>query len=226
MTAIFDALVEEYPAWWTDFLGEHSHVGGEEATRWLLERAALTPGARMLDAGAFVGAAARLAMAAGSLAFATDVNSDFLRAGRAMPGGASVTWLAASNHKLPFRDGAFGSVWCLDSYLAPREFSRVAAARATLCLSSEVPTDGRGGMEAFIEEWAQYGWELRAHRALSNEATQTWRRAEAELVRKRPRYESRYGTRPYLAQLDLVAGLVRSYERNEQGHGLFVFGRG
>jgi hypothetical protein len=60
---------------------------------------------------------------------------------------------------------------------------------------------------------------------MSSEATQTWRAAEAELVRRRPYWEERYGKRDYLAQLDLVARLVHSYERGEMGHGLFVFER-
>ncbi len=226
MTTPFDALVEEYASWWIDFLGEHSHIGGAEATRWLLQRADLKPGARMLDAGAFIGASARMAAAAGAVPVATDLNIDFLTAGRGMPGGESVEWALASTNRLPFADGAFDSVWCLDSYLAPRELSRVAGPRATLCLCCEVPTDGRGGVEAFVDEWESYGWRLGAHRAMSIEATQTWRRAEADLVRKRNIYEPRYGKRPYLAQLDLVGNLVASYERGEQGHGLFVFARG
>lgn len=225
MPTPFDALVEEYPAWWIDCLGEHNHVGGADATRWLLDRAALAAGDRMLDAGAFVGAAARLAAGRGVRAVATDLNPDFLAAGRQMAGGDSVAWVAAASSRLPFAESTFASVWCLDSHIAPRELSRVAAAKATLCLCCEVPTDGRGGTEGFIEEWEAFGWSLAAHRAMSNEATHTWRRAEAELVRKRPYYEKRYGTRPYLAQLDLIAGMVRSYERGEQGHGLFVFKR-
>ena len=54
-------LADDYAAWWIDLLGEHNHIGGPEATRWLLERAELAPGKIMLDAGAFVGAAARMA---------------------------------------------------------------------------------------------------------------------------------------------------------------------
>ena len=61
---------------------------------------------------------------------------------------------------------------------------------------------------------------------MNSEATQAWRAAEAEMVRNRQRVEKRYGTRNYLGQLDMVATLVQSYERGEQGHGLFVFARG
>ena len=223
----FEALTGEYAVWWIDFLGEHTHVGGADSTGWLLERSKLRPGEAMLDAGCFIGSAARLAAARLAVrAFASDVNTDFLRAGRASSGGAAVSWAAAANQRLPFASGAFQSVWALDSPLAPRELSRVAAAEATLCLCCEVPTDNRGGLESFLDEWAEYGWNLAAHKPLSLEATQAWRRAEAELVRRRPHFEGRYGSRGYLAQLDLMARMVMSYERGEQGHGLFVLARG
>ena len=60
---------------------------------------------------------------------------------------------------------------------------------------------------------------------MSNDATVTWRNAEADMVRRRPYFEQRYGTRPYLRQLDMLMAMVLSYERHEQGHGLFVFRR-
>ena len=59
----------------------------------------------------------------------------------------------------------------------------------------------------------------------ANDATVTWRNAEADMVRRRPFFEDRYGTRPYLGQLDMLINMVASYERHEQGHGLFVFKR-
>lgn len=228
--AIHDALArlaDEYQAWWIDLLGEHNHIGGEEATRWLVERAELGPGKSMLDCGAFVGAAARMAAEkTGCEAFATDLNLDFLAAGREMDGGKAVRWVSADTGKLPFRDGAFQSVWAMDTYISTRELGRVAAPTgATLCLCCEVPVDGRGGVEAFIEEWAESGWSLAAHKEISNDATVTWRNAEAEMVRHRPHFEDRYGTRPYLRQLDMLMSMVASYERHEQGHGLFVFRR-
>ncbi|WP_322796506.1 class I SAM-dependent methyltransferase [Tepidiforma sp.] len=220
------ALADDYAAWWIDLLGEHNHVGGIEATRWLLKRADLGPGRRMLDAGAFVGAAARLAVErTGCTAIATDLNSDFLAAGRAMEGGRRVQWVVAENRRLPFRSGSIDSIWALDTELAPAEFTRVAAPGATLCLCCEAPADARGGLDAFFEEWEQLGWELAAHRPMTTEAAHTWRTAEAELVRRRPYFEPRYGTRAYLAQLDLVAHLVQSYERLQQGHALVVFRR-
>ncbi len=226
MPTPLEELAEEYAAWWIDFLGEHNHIGGEVATRWLLERAGLRAGKRMLDCGAFVGASARLAAAeTGCEAFATDLNGDFLKTGQAMDGGTAVTWVAADTGRLPFRDGTFDSIWALDTYLAPREFTRLARVGSTLCLCCEVPVDGRGGVEAFIEEWREYGWDLAGHKEMSNEATITWREAEADLVRQRPHYEERYGTRPYLGQLDMLYAMVQSYERHEQGHGLFVFKR-
>jgi ubiquinone/menaquinone biosynthesis C-methylase UbiE len=219
-----EKLTDEYAAWWIDFLGEHNHIGGEAATRWLLERSALGPGKRMLDCGAFVGASARMASTqTGCDAVATDLNHDFLATGREMEGGGEVQWLVAETGRLPFKDRTFDSIWALDTYLAPREFARLARPGATLCLCCEVPVDGRGGVEAFIEEWGEYGWELAGHKEMNNEATITWREAEAELVRRRPHYEERYGTRPYLGQLDMLYAMVQSYERHEQGHGLFVF---
>jgi hypothetical protein len=162
----------------------------------------------------------------GCEAVASDMNADFLLAGREMPAGATVRWVTADSARMPFRDGAFQSVWAMDTYIAPRELSRVAAiSGATLCLNCEVPVDGRGGVEAFIDEWAEHGWKLAAHKEMSNDATVTWRTAEAEMVRRRPYFEERYGTRPYLAQLDMLMNMVASYERHEQGHGLFVFRR-
>lgn len=226
MSTPLEQLAEEYAAWWIDFLGEHNHIGGEAATRWLLERAGLSSGKRMLDCGAFVGAAARLAATETSCeAVAIDLNFDFLETGRAMDGGDVVAWVTGDSSKLPFRDATFDSVWALDTYIGMREFSRVARPGATLCLCCEVPVDGRGGVEAFIDEWREYGWEMAGHKEMSNDATNTWRKAEAELVRQRPQYEERYGTRPYLAQLDMLYAMVQSYERHEQGHGLFVFKR-
>lgn len=224
MTAI-ERIADAYPSWWVDLMGEHNHVGGAEATRWLLDHARIRRGARMLDCGAFLGAAARAAAATGVLAYASDVNHDFVAAARTLDHGEQVIPVVAATQRLPFRDGTFASVWSLDAPLAPREMSRVARGGATLCLCTEVPTDSRGGHEAFLDEWAAYGWYLTAHRAMSMEALQLWRRCEAELVAHRPRFEARYGKRGYLAQLDLLGGFVRGYERGDQGHALFVFAR-
>ena len=221
-----EALSDEYAAWWIDLLGEHNHIGGVEATKWLLDRAHITAEDRVLDAGAFVGGAARMiAKRTEATVVATDVNADFLVTGSKMSGGELVKWVAGSTHKLPFADGSFTSAWCLDSYIAPRELSRVTAAAATLCLCCEVPEDSRGGVESFIEEWGEFGWEMSAHRQLSSDATQTWRMAEGEMVRRRPHFEARYGKRGYIDQLDMLASMVRAYEVGEQGHGLFVFSR-
>ena len=225
MPSPFEQLVEEYPVWWVDFLGEHNHIGGRETTRWLFERSRLSPGKRMLDAGAFVGAAARSAALTGVRASATDVNTDFIATGRQMEGGGAVNWVLAASHKLPFADSSFDSVWSLDAPSPPRELSRVCARDATLCICTEVPADNRGGLESFLDEWADYGWRLAAHKQLGLDATQSWRRIEAELVGHRPRYEARYGARGYRGQLDLTARMVLSYERGEAGHGLFVFAR-
>ena len=223
----FDRLVEERPAWWIDVLGEHNHIGGVESTEWLLERCPLNENDWLLDAGAFVGATARLASArSGVRAVAADITVDFVQAGRRIEQGEEVRWAAAVTQKLPFRDAAFGSVWCLDSYLAPKEISRVAAEVASLVLCCEVPIDGRGGMEAFCDEWAEFGWRLAAHKEISNDATVTWRKAEADLVRRRSHFQERYGERGYQFHLDILADLVMTYERREQGHGLFVFTRG
>lgn len=227
LPAPLEALSEAYAAWWIDFLGEHNHVGGIEATRWLLERSRLESGQRMLDCGAFVGAAARLVAERLNIrAVACDMGTDFLQTGRQMQGGDAVDWVGANTQRLPFRDGSFESVWALDTYIAIREMTRVAAPRATICLCVESPTDSRGGGDSFIQEWEEYGWALAAHRQMNSEATQAWRAAEVEMVRHRHDVEKRYGTRSYLAQLDMVATLVQSYERGEQGHGLFVFARG
>lgn len=226
MSSDFDELVEQYPAWWIDALGEHNHIGGADTTSWLLERSRLSPGEWMLDAGAFVGAAARMAAKEkGASGVALDIGRDFLAAGRSMDHGELVEWVVGSSNRLPFGDGTFASTWCLDSYIAPKEFTRVTRAGGTLCLCCEVPTDARGGVEAFIDEWTELGWTLAAHRQMSIEATHAWRMAEMELVRQRPHFQQRYGERGYLAQLDILADLVRSYELGQQGHGLFVFAR-
>ena len=104
--------------------------------------------------------------------------------------------------------------------------SRVAARKATICLCCETPVDSRGGLESFIDEWREYGWDLAAHRSMSMDALQAWRHAEAEMVAKRRLYEDRYGKRPYLGQLDLMGHLVQAYERGVIGHSLLVFTRG
>jgi hypothetical protein len=78
-------------------------------------------------------------------------------------------------------------------------------------------------MEAFLQEWEALGWRLVAHKPLSLEATEAWRRAENLLVRHRPHFEERYGKRGYIFALDTLADLVRAYEYGERGHGLFVF---
>lgn len=224
--AALGALSEAYAAWWIDFLGEHNHVGGADATKWLLDRSRLQPGQRMLDCGAFVGAAARMAAdRLGVRAVACDVGTDFLQTGQQLPHGNAVEWVAANTQQLPFRDGSFDSVWAMDTYISPREMSRVAAKTGTICLCVEAPNDGRGGSESFADEWVEYGWSLTAHKQMSSEATQAWRGVEGEMVRRRHEIEPRYGTRNYLRQLDMVANLVYAYERGEQGHGLFVFAR-
>lgn len=225
MSGEIERLGELYGAWWIDFLGEHCHVGGEEITNWLIDHSSGRPGP-VLDAGAFVGAIARALAASGRRVVATDANPEFLEVGRGMANGDRVDWAAAANQNLPFAEGTFGALWCLDAGAVPREFSRVAAPAAELLLCTETPEDGRGGAEAFVEEWAQFGWRLRAHRSVSGEALQIWQRAEAQLVGRRSHYEPRYGKRAYLMQLDQVADLVRAYSMHELGHGLFVFERG
>jgi SAM-dependent methyltransferase len=220
---VWDALVEAYAAWWIDLLGEHNHVGGLETTRWLSQRSGLKPGDLALDAGSFVGGTARFIAYEGARAVALDLGRDFLRAGSKLEHGGRVAWVEGMAQKLPFPAETFRAVFCLDSYMAPAEFARVTAWDGTICLCCEVPVDSRGGVEAFIEEWAEHGCELAAHKQLSLEATQQWRTAEAELVRRRPHFQARYGERAYIAQLDIVSDLVRVYERGEMGHGLFVF---
>lgn len=221
----FAQLADRAGTWWVDFLGEHNHVGGVTATRWLRERAGISPGDAVLDCGAFVGAAGRqIATATGARVVASDIERAFLLAGKELPGGSAVSWVVADSRRLPFAPETFTSVWALDTPLAPREFSRVAAPVASLCLSGEAPADSRGGLEAFVAEWAAFGWRLAAHRDVSLDALQAWRRAEAELVARRPYFEARYGT-TYLRQLDSVARRVALYERGGAGHGLFVFRR-
>jgi hypothetical protein len=226
VTSPLEHLAADYAAWWIDILGEHNHIGGADATRWLLDRAKLAPGRRMIDCRANVRASPGLAASAtGATAVASDINPDFLAVGRQLPGGDLVHWVTANSRRLPVRDGTFHSAWVLDSDISLAELTRITTLDATLCLCCEVPVDGRGGVEAFIDEVEHYGWKMAAHRQMSLDATNTWRAAEADLVRRRPYFEERYGTRPYLAQLDMLGNLVLSYERLEQGHGLFVFER-
>ena len=227
LVQVLEELTQDYAAWWIDFLGEHNHIGGEDATRWLLERSRLTAGDLMLDCGAFVGASARYAARRADVrAVAADLNPDFLVAGRRLHGGQLVDWVPSDTRRLPFADGTFASVWSLDSFVSPREMSRVAAERSTVCLCCETPVDSRGGLESFLDEWREWGWSMAAHRSLTMDALQVWRKAEAEMVGKRRLYEERYGKRPYLGQLDLVGYLVQAYERGGMGHSLIVFSRG
>ncbi len=227
MAADLSQLGKTYGAWWIDFLGEHCHVGGLDATQWLLENSQPRAGARVLDAGAFVGASARLlARDAGTVSFASDVGRDFLSVGRDSPGGGSVSWVVATSDRLPFPDGHFSSIWCLDAMAVPQEFSRVAAPTGKICLCTEMPEDVRGGAEGFLEEWRKFGWRLAAHKSVTADAVQLWRAVEAGLVHRRTHYEPRYGSRSYLHQLDQVAELVRSYTAHENGHALIVLARG
>jgi SAM-dependent methyltransferase len=226
VASVYDDLVEAYPAWWVDLLGEHNHVGGLESTKWLFARSKLQPGDRALDAGAFVGGTARFLASEGIRAVAVDLGIDFLVAGHKMEGGDRVDWVEGATQRLPFPAETFRSAWCMDSYIAPRELSRVLVPGGTICLCCEVPVDSRGGVEAFIDEWSDLGFELSGHKQLSLEATQAWRSAETELVRRRPHFQDRYGQRGYIAQLDMVTDLVQAYERGELGHGLFVFTKG
>jgi hypothetical protein len=223
---VWDELVEAYAAWWIDILGEHNHIGGLDSTQWLWQRSGLNTGDRALDVGAFVGGTARFLASNAVGAVALDVGRDFMAAGSKLEGGAAVSWVEGIAQKLPFKTGAFRAVFCMDSYIAPVEFARVTAGGGAVCLCCEVPVDSRGGLDAFIDEWAGLGFELASHKQLSLEATQQWRSAEAELVRRRPYFQGRYGERPYIAQLDIVGDLVRVYERGEMGHGLFVFRKG
>jgi SAM-dependent methyltransferase len=226
VTSVYDELVENYPAWWVDLLGEQNHIGGIESTRWLYARSRLKPGDLALDAGAFVGGTARFLASEGVRAVALDLGRDFLVAGHRMENGGGVEWVAGVTQRMPFAEHAFRSAWCMDSYIAPREISRVLVPGGTVCLCCEVPVDSRGGVEAFIDEWAELGFELSGHKQLSLEATQAWRAAETELVRRRPHFQERYGQRGYIGQLDMVTDLVQAYERGELGHGLFVFTKG
>lgn len=225
MSVEVERLGELYGAWWIDFLGEHCHVGSESATRWLLGRAAQAAGP-VLDAGSFVGATARLLGRSGVRAVAADANADFLEVGQRLPGGTKVEWAAAPNQRLPFADGTFSALWCLDADVVPREFSRVVAESGELVLCLETPDDGRGGAEAFFGEWAEFGWRLKSHKSVTSEALQVWQLAEAQLVGRKTYYEPRYGKRGYLIQLDQIAELVRAYSMHELGHGLFVLERG
>jgi len=112
----------------------------------------------------------------------------------------------------------------LDSDISLGELSRITTSDATLCLCCEVPVDGRGGVEAFIDEVEYHGWKMAAHRQMSIEATNTWRAAEADLVRRRPYFEARYGTRPTLPSSTCLATSSR-LRASRTGHGLFVFER-
>lgn len=226
MGSVFDRLVEAYPAWWIDALGEFNHIGGEESTRWLMDRAGLVPGARVLDAGCFVGATARLvAEETGAAVTATDIGQDFIDAGREMAGGQGVDWLVADTRRLPFADGSFASTWCMDSHVAMGELTRVTAENGTICLCAVAPLDATGALWTFREQWEDAGWRIVEQKLLSTQATQVWRGAEMDLVGQRAHFQERYGARGYMAQLDIVAELVRAYEYREMGHGLFVLRR-
>ena len=82
------------------------------------------------------------------------------------------------------------------------------------------------GVNGVAAEYTPFGWSLFAHRLMNSDATQLWRKAEAEFVRRRTHFQPRYGQREYLSQLDMLNTMLRSYEIGEMGHGLFVFTRG
>lgn len=226
MTPVFDELIADYPAWWIDALGEHNHVGGAASTKWLLDRSGLEQGQRMIDLGAFVGATARYAATrTGAAAVATDLSAEFLRAGASMPGGERVQWLAADTGRLPFADATFDSLWCLDSSVDAREMSRVAKPNATICLCSEIPAEPAGGIRVYAEWWQSSGWTVEEHRDITADAVQTWRKTEADLIRRRQHFMARYGDRGYREHLDMLADLIHTYDTRRQSHGLFILRR-
>jgi ubiquinone/menaquinone biosynthesis C-methylase UbiE len=126
-----------------------------EPARDLVAAMHLTPGARVLDAGAGTGVAARIAseaVAPGGLVVALDPALEMLRAGRRRGLGIAVCGLA---EHLPFRDGSFDAVMAsfvishVPSYEAAlAEMVRVLAPGGKLGVTAWGPAEDR-----YREHW-------------------------------------------------------------------------
>ena len=102
--------------------------------RWVVDRAELPPGGRLLDVGAGTGDIAVEAMGrtAGASVIAADFTLEMMEVGRRRPGGKGIRWCQADALRLPFRDASFDAVTSgylirnvTDARLAFREQLRV-----------------------------------------------------------------------------------------------------
>ncbi|RNE90101.1 MULTISPECIES: class I SAM-dependent methyltransferase [unclassified Marichromatium] len=106
------------------------HVGGREASRRLLERAGVEPGARVLDLGCGTGGSARLLMAEyGLQVTGIDLTAGFVGVAdwltRATGMAASGDFVCGDAQRLPFTEGAFDLIWAQHVLLNVPDMMRV-----------------------------------------------------------------------------------------------------
>jgi ubiquinone/menaquinone biosynthesis C-methylase UbiE len=140
------------------------HIRGRAATVELAQRAALTPGLRVLDVGCGLGGTARyLAAEHGCRVTGVDLTKEYVDVARALAGlvglEGSVEFRQASALDLPFDDGAFDLVWTEhvqmnieDKRAFYAEIARVLVPRGRLVFHDVI--QGGGGPSHFPVPWA------------------------------------------------------------------------
>jgi SAM-dependent methyltransferase len=119
--------------------------GSEGVLRWLADRLALAPGARLLDDGAGVGGPAGwLAAERGVRPVCAEPMVAAVRASRRLFGLPSVVALAQD---LPFADAAFDAAWCLGVLCTTSD-----KAGALAELRRVLPAGGRLGLLVFVAD--------------------------------------------------------------------------
>jgi MPBQ/MSBQ methyltransferase len=141
------------------------HLRGREATVELAERAALTPGLRVLDVGSGLGGSARyLASAHGVVATGIDLTPDYVDVARALADlmglGDCVAFHQCSALQTPFDAGSFDVVWTehVQMNVAEKEafyaeIARVLVPRGRLVFHDIF--EGDGGPLHFPVPWAE-----------------------------------------------------------------------
>lgn len=133
-----------------------------EAGRRLVDRLAVAPGERLLDAGCGSGTAARYAARAGAEVTGLDLTPELLDAGRrrAEQEGLRIEWREGDVEALPWPDAAFDVVIsCFACMFAPRqeiaaaELARVLRPGGRLGICAWTPDGGIGG---FFKTMAAY----------------------------------------------------------------------
>jgi MPBQ/MSBQ methyltransferase len=141
------------------------HIRGRQATVELAQRAALTPGLRVLDVGSGLGGSARyLAAEHGCLVTGVDATEEYVETARALAQlvglGDSVAFHHASALALPFDESAFDVVWTehvqmnvADKHRFYSEIARVLVPGGRFVFHDVF--QGRGGAAHVPVPWAE-----------------------------------------------------------------------